>query len=123
MAYSTIRSLWPIDQINFRQLLLLLFLLFLGGRVAEAGEQPVALRGTLDLRKVDFTKQIIPLQGQWKWYWHQLRSPSQPESTAEYVDFPSSGLPVPGSSSRCRVRGLLLTALPFCCLLPMHRCH
>ncbi|SOD92844.1 response regulator [Spirosoma fluviale] len=88
MAYSTTRSLWPIDLINFRQLLFLFFVLFLGTSIAEAGVQPLARRGTLDLRKVDLTDQTIELTGQWKWYWHQLRSPKQAESAAEYIDFP-----------------------------------
>lgn len=54
----------------------------------QAADLPVARQGVLDLRNVDFTRQDVGLQGEWKWYWHQLRSPNDPESAYDYVVFP-----------------------------------
>ncbi|WP_158500586.1 response regulator [Spirosoma radiotolerans] len=56
--------------------------------VAQAQEQPLAHQGVLDLKTVDFTQQCVELAGEWKWYWHQLRLPNQPESTFEYTSLP-----------------------------------
>ncbi|GAB3800429.1 ATP-binding protein [Spirosoma humi] len=67
---------------------LLLILLYVGTPVAEAQKQPLAHRGVLDLRGVDLTQHTVELSGEWKWYWHQLRLPNQPESTGEYITLP-----------------------------------
>ncbi|GAB3783908.1 ATP-binding protein [Spirosoma horti] len=60
----------------------------MGMPLAQAQEQPLARQGVLDLRTVDFTRQYVELTGEWKWYWHQLRLPGQPESRAEYITLP-----------------------------------
>ncbi|GAB3902239.1 ATP-binding protein [Larkinella knui] len=51
-------------------------------------QTPVAREGLLDLRTVDFTQQTVALNGSWKWYWHALRNPGDPETTFEYSPFP-----------------------------------
>ncbi|QJD77210.1 ATP-binding protein [Spirosoma rhododendri] len=53
-----------------------------------AAATPTAQRGVLDLRGIDVDRRKIILDGQWKWYWHQLRTPGQPESSFEYIAFP-----------------------------------
>jgi signal transduction histidine kinase/DNA-binding NarL/FixJ family response regulator len=53
-----------------------------------AADVPTAQRGILDLRSIDVDQQKVILNGQWKWYWHQLRTPGQPESPFEYIGFP-----------------------------------
>lgn len=60
----------------------------MGMAMAEAQKQPLARQGVLDLRAVDLTHQYVKLTGEWKWYWHQLRLPNQPESAGEYVALP-----------------------------------
>jgi signal transduction histidine kinase len=49
---------------------------------------PVAQRGFLDLRRMNFDQQTVPLNGNWKWYWHTLRNPGDPEIPFEYCPFP-----------------------------------
>ncbi|RYF62666.1 MAG: membrane protein, partial [Cytophagaceae bacterium] len=71
-----------------KRVVLLLILLYVGMPMAEAQKQPLARRGVLDLRGVDLTQQYVELGGEWKWYWHQLRLPSQPESAGEYITLP-----------------------------------
>lgn len=63
-------------------------LLYVGMPVVQAKKQPVAHQGVIDLRSVDFTKDYVELKGEWKWYWHQLRRPNQPESAFEYTTLP-----------------------------------
>jgi len=67
-----------------------------------AADVPTAQRGVLDLRSIDVDQRKVILNGQWKWYWHQLRTPGQPESSFEYITFPKlwsasawHGQPVP----------------------------
>lgn len=68
---------------------LLLFLLScMRVTVVQAQTQPVAHQGVIDLRSVDLAKQYVELKGEWKWYWHQLRLPDQPESAFEYISLP-----------------------------------
>ena len=55
---------------------------------AGPSEPPTAHEGLLDLRQVDFGQQTVELRGEWKWYWHELRSPDQAESPFEYGLFP-----------------------------------
>lgn len=55
---------------------------------AQPIKQPLAKQGVLDLRQIDFTRQAIDLRGEWKWYWNELRTPTDPESTFEYTTFP-----------------------------------
>lgn len=42
----------------------------------------------MDLRRADLLQHPVELNGEWKWYWHQLRLPQQPETRFEYVAFP-----------------------------------
>lgn len=66
----------------------ILLLVCTGVFARQAVAQPTARRGVLDLRKVDWAQQDLELRGEWKWYWHQLRSPNAPPATFEYVAFP-----------------------------------
>ena len=63
-------------------------LLFTSVLTAQAQRLPTAHQGILDLRTVHFAQQPVELRGQWKWYWNQLRFPSQPEGSFEYITFP-----------------------------------
>lgn len=64
--------------------------------------EPVARRGVADLRNVNVDRVKTSLNGEWKWYWHQLKKPGQPETSFEYSQFPKlwsasqwKGKPVP----------------------------
>ncbi|CCH56211.1 multi-sensor hybrid histidine kinase [Fibrisoma limi BUZ 3] len=52
-------------------------------------DQPATVRGVLDLRKTDLSKEVVELNGEWKWYWHQLRDPNQPDAGFEFIQFPA----------------------------------
>ncbi len=55
----------------------------------SATPTPITARnGVLDARTVDLTAHTLPLNGTWKWYWQQLRRPSDPERGFEYTAFP-----------------------------------
>ncbi|MGM9511282.1 ATP-binding protein [Larkinella sp. GY13] len=49
---------------------------------------PAAKQGLLDLRRVNLDQKIVSLNGTWKWYWHALRNPGDPEIPFEYSPFP-----------------------------------
>ncbi|WP_164851327.1 ATP-binding protein [Larkinella soli] len=48
----------------------------------------MAQKGILDLRNVRLETQPVRLNGEWKWYWQQLRTPGAPETRFEYTPFP-----------------------------------
>ena len=52
-------------------------------------DTPQAKNGIIDLRKQNFSE-IIPLDGEWKFYWKQLINPNQiPKEEGMFVSFPS----------------------------------
>jgi signal transduction histidine kinase/CheY-like chemotaxis protein len=70
---------------------LLLFLLFIVAPIlsiaADSGTQ-IAKQGLIDLRNQQFEDKL-PLDGEWKFYWHQLVQPQQwSDGNASYVKFP-----------------------------------
>ena len=72
-----------------RHIVLVISLLVVSGLCfAGPSEPPTAHEGLLDLRQVDFGRQTVDLRGEWRWYWHELRMPNQPESPFEYGQFP-----------------------------------
>ncbi|OZI05773.1 ATPase [Siphonobacter sp. BAB-5385] len=66
-------------------LLLLAWVGFLSGAYA----QPKSVRGILDLRHTSLEQSKVPLNGEWKWTWGQLRTPGQTVSRTEDIPFPS----------------------------------
>ncbi|MDE3253192.1 MAG: ATPase, partial [Bacteroidota bacterium] len=55
----------------------------------KTSETPLAIKGILDLRKADLSKQTLPLSGEWGIYWKQLISPGSPATgPVSYVPFP-----------------------------------
>lgn len=75
-----------------------------GGRAAEPLPQPSAVKGVIDLRGLDLRQQKIALDGEWIWYWHQLRPPAAPAVGFEYTPYPQrwssatwQGKPVPSA--------------------------
>ena len=54
---------------------LLLLSMLLGGRLSAA---PIAVQGGVDLSVVDWQEEpIVPLSGEWQFYWNQLLTPDQ----------------------------------------------
>ena len=52
-------------------------------------DTPQAKNGIIDLRKQNFSE-VIPLNGEWKFYWKQLINPNQiPKEEGMFVSFPS----------------------------------
>jgi signal transduction histidine kinase len=50
---------------------------------------PIAKNGILDLRKIDLTRDIIPLDGEWAIYWHRLLQPADTAAVpTAYTTFP-----------------------------------
>jgi signal transduction histidine kinase/CheY-like chemotaxis protein len=88
---------------SFRSWLLLWLLLGTqGSRAAEPLPQPVAVKGVIDLRGLDLRQRNVSLDGEWRWYWHQLRPPNAPADGGEYTRYPQrwsqatwQGRPVP----------------------------
>ena len=39
--------------------------------VSQLNQAPVAIEGILDLRSWNFQKEIVPLQGEWEFYWQK----------------------------------------------------
>lgn len=82
-------------------LLLLLFTSYFSTLIA--GTVPsVAKKGVLDLRQQTISGNEINLDGEWQWYWQQLRTPASPKGEFEYTSFPQlwnkstwRGKPVP----------------------------
>jgi len=78
-----------------------LFFLCIGAVVWSA---TLVDKGVLDLRDADLKSGIIPLDGQWEFYWNQLLGPKQVLSTkteADYYYFPelwNKGITVNGDS-------------------------
>lgn len=75
-----------------RYLWLFLLLLTACTGSALAGEVPVApaQKGVLDLRNTDLFSNWVSLEGDWHFYWRQLRSPSDTVFTGhDFVPFPS----------------------------------
>lgn len=69
-----------------------MLLLFFGLSGQSFQLYPKAVSGILDLTQLEFENDIVSLDGQWEFYWHQLLSPA--ELTAgrltDYVDLPAS---------------------------------
>ena len=70
-----------------------IFFIFFGLLLAPefTQAQPEAIRGTLDLRTVNFAEDDpIPLKGSWEFYWKQLIQPTDSFKTqkAEFIQFP-----------------------------------
>ncbi|RIV27477.1 response regulator [Fibrisoma montanum] len=66
----------------------LLFVLLCCCFLQGYASQPTAVRGVLDLRNTDLSKNVVALDGEWRWYWHQLRKPEQPDAGFEFIRFP-----------------------------------
>ena len=49
---------------------------------------PVAKAGILDLRNVDLENFKVPIDGEWKLYWKQLKKPGAGETYHEFSNFP-----------------------------------
>ncbi|GAA4413583.1 hypothetical protein GCM10023187_42040 [Nibrella viscosa] len=65
-------------------------------------QSPVARKGLLDLRAYKIDGKDIPLQGEWQWYWQQMRTSADSQTGYEYTHFPKTwnqstwrGQPVP----------------------------
>ena len=69
---------------NFRKILILFFIVILSGCANEIIEKE-AENGVLDLSEVDFSKQIVQLNGKWEFYPNQFFSPA---------DFKYSSIPL-----------------------------
>lgn len=81
---------------NQRKLLLIIIILMLpfwGGCSSQISQpQQVAKKGLLDLSQLNLKNEVIPLDGEWEFYWNQLLEPGQFEqrSMSSYENFPSS---------------------------------
>ncbi len=69
---------------------LLLSLLFISCTQNKTSENiPKAVKGIIDLRQTDLSQQIIPLKGEWAFYWKQLLTPKDtPVYNSNFVHFP-----------------------------------
>ncbi len=68
--------------------LLLMYCSFAYGFTPISSANPSAVNGVLDLRKQTFTNQLS-LNGQWKFYWHQLLNPQDAAvNSGTVVNFP-----------------------------------
>jgi signal transduction histidine kinase/CheY-like chemotaxis protein len=79
-------------RLNISLLLVLCLISLLGPHPAfaqKSSEKPVAIKGLLDLRNADLSKQTLPLSGEWGIYWQKLISPeSPPNGPVNFVPFP-----------------------------------
>ena len=51
---------------------------------------PVAQKGIIDLRQMDLSQKLIPLNGEWAMYWKQLLRPiDTPLGLSTYISLPS----------------------------------
>lgn len=74
-------------------IIILLMLPFFGGCTNQSSEpQPEAKNGILDLSQFSLTNEVIPLDGDWEFYWNQILEPVQINQgeISGYVNFPSS---------------------------------
>ncbi|HEV7347789.1 response regulator [Telluribacter sp.] len=53
-----------------------------------AAGTPSAQRGLVDLRTTDLSEQTVRLNGEWKFYWNRLLTPTDSAGYFEYVDIP-----------------------------------
>ncbi|GAB3881097.1 ATP-binding protein [Spirosoma agri] len=118
MPYATNKSkpLLSVQAIILVSLALTLFLVNL--LPAQAGGQlpPVAKKGVLDLRHVNFAQQEVDLTGEWNVYWKQLRTPGEPALPVDYTTFPHLWSSVTGQKSGLSSQGFATYALTI--LLP-----
>lgn len=73
--------------------LILIILFFLGGcSIQEATIEKKSENGRLDLTQFNIKNEIIPLDGDWAFYWNQLLEPANIDqgTLSAYVPFPSS---------------------------------
>ncbi|TYC84175.1 diguanylate cyclase [Acetobacterium wieringae] len=73
--------------------LILIMLFFLGGcSIQEATIEKKSENGRLDLTQFNIKNEIIPLDGDWAFYWNQLLEPANIDqgTLSAYVPFPSS---------------------------------
>lgn len=79
-----------------RKLLLIIIILMLpfwGGCAMQGSEpQQAAQNGLLDLSQNTIANEVIPLDGEWAFYWNQLLEPTtiNQGKISDYVNFPSS---------------------------------
>jgi signal transduction histidine kinase len=82
---------------------------------------PIARRGVLDLRAVDFSRQpTVPLDGTWRWTWQALLDPAAPPGgPVEFTDFPRTwkqsrwrGAPIPSQGCATYELTVLLPPRP-----------
>lgn len=76
------------DIARYRFNWVIILLVWLSSITTHAADVPTAQKGVLDLRNMDLTRQNVELRGEWKWYWHQLRTPGEPESEFAFTLFP-----------------------------------
>ena len=79
----------------FNLLVFILILPLLGGCSSEVSlNQPKAEKGILDLSQWRLDQKVVKLDGQWEFYWNQLREPQDLSTTSiennEYIGIPSS---------------------------------
>lgn len=67
---------------------ILLLLSIVGYTHVIAAEKPIAQKGVLDLRGVDFKKTEIALSGEWNFYWKKLITPETNYINSKYTEFP-----------------------------------
>jgi hypothetical protein len=73
---------------RIRLIFLIIILFFFSSRLDAKGNDPIAIKGILDLRKIDNSDHFtVKLNGEWEFYWKKMLRPNDFISGNEKPDF------------------------------------